>query len=69
MSVFPCSDLNSLSQSLVVTQDSENNLKAILEHSLVTSIDKLLAHFDSIPSKKGTKILIWSIRRSKENSC
>lgn len=69
LSVFSCSDLNSVSQSQVVTQDSENNLKAILEHSIITSIEKLHAHFDSIPSKRGTKILIWNIRRFKENCC
>lgn len=69
MSAFSRPDLNSMSQSQVVTQDSENNLKAILEHSIVTSVQKLHAHFDSIPSKKGTKILIWNIRRSKETSC
>lgn len=64
--VFWWSGLNWASRSQVVTQDSENNLKAILEHSIVTSVEKLHAHFDSIPSKKGTKILIWNIRRSKK---
>ncbi|TNM99220.1 hypothetical protein fugu_013784 [Takifugu bimaculatus] len=44
----------------------ENNLKAILENSIITSVEEIHAHFDSIPSKKGTKILIWNIRRTKD---
>uniref|UniRef100_H3DHA0 Zgc:152774 n=1 Tax=Tetraodon nigroviridis TaxID=99883 RepID=H3DHA0_TETNG len=63
--IVPIVPFNQQTDILVVTQDSENNLKAILEHSIVTSVEKLHAHFDSIPSKKGTKILIWNIRRSK----
>uniref|UniRef100_A0A3Q3B6U8 Morc S5 domain-containing protein n=1 Tax=Kryptolebias marmoratus TaxID=37003 RepID=A0A3Q3B6U8_KRYMA len=61
-----CSDLNSASQSLVVTEDSEASLAAILQHSIINSQEQILAHFDSIPTKKGTKILIWNIRRSEK---
>lgn len=54
-----------LLQSLVVTEDSEASLAAILQHSIITSQEQIHAQFDSIPSKKGTKILIWNIRRSE----
>ncbi|KAK2849051.1 hypothetical protein Q5P01_008885 [Channa striata] len=52
--------------SLVVTEDSEASLAAILQHSIITSKEQIHAHFDSIVSKKGTKILIWNIRRAKD---
>uniref|UniRef100_A0AAQ5Y9L0 CW-type domain-containing protein n=1 Tax=Amphiprion ocellaris TaxID=80972 RepID=A0AAQ5Y9L0_AMPOC len=58
--------LNSLLQSLVVTEDSEASLAAILQHSIVSSLEQIQKHFDSILSKKGTKILIWNIRRAKD---
>ncbi|KAK6298101.1 hypothetical protein J4Q44_G00311560 [Coregonus suidteri] len=51
---------------LVVTEDSEASLNAILTHSLIHTQQELLKHFDSILSKKGTKILIWNIRRNKD---
>lgn len=60
-----CLDLNSVLQSLVVTEDSEASLAAILQHSIISSQEQIHAHFNSIPSKKGTKILIWNIRRSE----
>ncbi|KAM9357070.1 MORC family CW-type zinc finger protein 3 [Symphorus nematophorus] len=52
--------------SLVTTEDSEASLAAILQNSIITSQEQIHAHFDSIPSKKGTKILIWNIRRAKD---
>uniref|UniRef100_A0A3P9PQN5 Morc S5 domain-containing protein n=1 Tax=Poecilia reticulata TaxID=8081 RepID=A0A3P9PQN5_POERE len=42
------------------------SLAAILQHSIIKSQEEILTHFDSIPSKKGTKILIWNIRRAKD---
>uniref|UniRef100_A0A4W6CA77 Zgc:152774 n=1 Tax=Lates calcarifer TaxID=8187 RepID=A0A4W6CA77_LATCA len=59
-------NLNSVLQSLVVTEDSEASLAAILQHSIISSQEQIHAHFDSILSKKGTKILIWNIRRAKD---
>lgn len=50
-------------QSLVITEDSEASLKAILTHSLFKSESELQEQLNSIPGKKGTKILIWNIRR------
>uniref|UniRef100_A0A8C7Z621 Morc S5 domain-containing protein n=1 Tax=Oryzias sinensis TaxID=183150 RepID=A0A8C7Z621_9TELE len=51
---------------LVVTEDSTASLAAILKHSIISSEEQIHAHFDSIHSKKGTKILIWNIRRAKD---
>uniref|UniRef100_A0A3B4GHM2 Morc S5 domain-containing protein n=1 Tax=Pundamilia nyererei TaxID=303518 RepID=A0A3B4GHM2_9CICH len=51
---------------LVVTEDSQASLTAVLDHSIVKSLEQIHSHFDSIPSKKGTKILIWNIRRAKD---
>ncbi|KAM3612102.1 uncharacterized protein V6R79_002612 [Siganus canaliculatus] len=59
-------NLNIILQSLVTTEDSEASLKAILNNSVLTSVEQIHAHFNSIPSKKGTKILIWNIRRAKD---
>ncbi|RVE67323.1 hypothetical protein OJAV_G00101870 [Oryzias javanicus] len=71
---FPCKytdrvqgcDRKLVLQLLVVTEDSTASLAAILEHSIISSEEQIHAHFDSIRSKKGTKILIWNIRRAKD---
>ncbi|TSK45890.1 MORC family CW-type zinc finger protein 3 [Bagarius yarrelli] len=52
--------------SLVITEDSEASLRAILTHSLLKSESELHEQLDSISGKKGTKILIWNIRRNKD---
>ncbi|XP_028444688.1 MORC family CW-type zinc finger protein 3 [Perca flavescens] len=64
--IVPIVPFNQQTRSLVVTEDSEASLAAILQHSIITSQEQLHAHFDSILSKKGTKILIWNIRRAKD---
>ncbi len=56
--------LTPASQTLVVTEDSEASLRAILKYSLLQSESELQEQLDSIQGKKGTKILIWNIRRS-----
>ena len=56
--------LTTPSQTLVVTEDSEASLKAILTHSLLNTKEEIQEQLDTIPGKKGTKILIWNIRRS-----
>ncbi|XP_041653741.1 MORC family CW-type zinc finger protein 3 [Cheilinus undulatus] len=63
--VVPIVPFNQITKSLVVTEDSEASLAAILQNSVITSVEQIHAHFDSIPSKKGTKILIWNLRRDK----
>ncbi|KAI4899912.1 hypothetical protein NFI96_019491, partial [Prochilodus magdalenae] len=57
---------NILYTSLVITEDSEASLRAILTHSIFKSVFELQEQMDSIPGKKGTKILIWNIRRNKD---
>uniref|UniRef100_A0A8D0HT00 Morc S5 domain-containing protein n=1 Tax=Sphenodon punctatus TaxID=8508 RepID=A0A8D0HT00_SPHPU len=42
------------------------NLNAILEHAFFRTKEELLTQFDAIPGKKGTRILIWNIHRSKD---
>ncbi|XP_034739098.1 MORC family CW-type zinc finger protein 3 isoform X1 [Etheostoma cragini] len=64
--IVPIVPFNQQTKSLVVTEDSEASLAAILQHSIITSQEQLHAHFDSILLKKGTKILIWNIRRAKD---
>ncbi|XP_039975066.1 MORC family CW-type zinc finger protein 3 isoform X2 [Xiphias gladius] len=64
--IVPIVPFNQQTRSLVVTEDSEASLAAILQHSITSSQEQIHAHFDSILSKKGTKILIWNIRRTKD---
>ncbi|XP_009565398.2 MORC family CW-type zinc finger protein 3 isoform X1 [Cuculus canorus] len=45
--------------------ESKNSLKAILTHSLFSTEEKLLAELDAIIGKKGTRIIIWNLRREK----
>uniref|UniRef100_A0A8B9RV25 MORC family CW-type zinc finger 3 n=1 Tax=Accipiter nisus TaxID=211598 RepID=A0A8B9RV25_9AVES len=45
--------------------ESKNSLKAILTHSLFSTEEKLLAELDAIIGKKGTRIIIWNLRRDK----
>ncbi|XP_060935322.1 MORC family CW-type zinc finger protein 3 [Limanda limanda] len=64
--IVPIVPFNQQTKSLVLTEDSEASLAAILKHSIVSSEEQIHAHFASILSKKGTKILIWNIRRTKD---
>ncbi|KAM7389829.1 hypothetical protein PAMP_023783 [Pampus punctatissimus] len=64
--IVPIVPFNQQTNSLVVTEDSEASLAAILQHSIVTSKEQIHTHFDSILSKKGTKIFIWNLRRAKD---
>ncbi|NXG78907.1 MORC3 protein, partial [Baryphthengus martii] len=50
---------------LKVVAESKNSLKAILAHSLFSTEEKLLAELDAIIGKKGTRIIIWNLRRDK----
>ncbi|MBZ3874269.1 MORC family CW-type zinc finger protein 4 [Sciurus carolinensis] len=42
------------------------SLEAILNYSIFNSENDLLSQFDAIPGKKGTRVLIWNIRRNKD---
>ncbi|XP_053497051.1 MORC family CW-type zinc finger protein 3 isoform X4 [Ictalurus furcatus] len=64
--IVPIAPFNQQTKSLVITEDSEASLRAILTHSLLKSESELQEQLDSIPGKKGTKILIWNIRRNKD---
>ncbi|CAM2120199.1 unnamed protein product [Caretta caretta] len=55
-----------LLKKMIVTEDSAPSLEAILKHTLFSTEEELLAQFDAIPGKKGTRILIWNIRRNKD---
>ncbi|XP_053772908.1 MORC family CW-type zinc finger protein 3 isoform X1 [Desmodus rotundus] len=45
--------------------ESEASLAAILEHSLFSTEQSLLAELDAIMGKKGTRIIIWNLRSYK----
>uniref|UniRef100_A0A8C3KY58 MORC family CW-type zinc finger 3 n=1 Tax=Chrysolophus pictus TaxID=9089 RepID=A0A8C3KY58_CHRPC len=47
--------------------ESKNSLKAILTHSLFSTEEKLVAELDAIMGKKGTRIIIWNLRRDKND--
>ncbi|KFQ27724.1 MORC family CW-type zinc finger protein 3, partial [Merops nubicus] len=47
--------------------ESKSSLKAILTHSLFSTEEKLLAELDAIIGKKGTRIIIWNLRRDKND--
>lgn len=48
---------------MIVTEDSLPSLEAILNYSIFNSEKDLLSQFDAIPGKKGTRVLIWNVRR------
>ncbi|XP_075053330.1 MORC family CW-type zinc finger protein 3 [Mixophyes fleayi] len=50
---------------LVKTADSDANMSAILTHSLLATESELLAEINAIGTKKGTRIIIWNLRRDK----
>ncbi|KAF2977943.1 hypothetical protein EK904_014789 [Melospiza melodia maxima] len=43
--------------------ECRNSLRAILTHSLFSTEEKLLAELDAIIGKKGTRIIIWNLRK------
>lgn len=66
--IVPIAPFNQQTKTLVVTEDSEASLRAILKYSLFQSESELQEQLDSIQGKKGTKILIWNIRRNKDEN-
>ncbi|XP_043113568.1 MORC family CW-type zinc finger protein 3 isoform X2 [Puntigrus tetrazona] len=64
--IVPIAPFNQQTKTLVVTEDSEASLRAILKYSLFQNVPELQEQLDSIQGKKGTKILIWNIRRNKD---
>lgn len=43
--------------------ESAASLRAILDHSLFSTEEELLAELDAIIGRKGTRIIIWNLRR------
>ncbi|NXC38462.1 MORC4 protein, partial [Penelope pileata] len=64
--VIPLVPFNQQNKKIIVTKESVPSLEAILEHTLFNTSEELLAQFDAIPGKKGTRILIWNICRNKD---
>uniref|UniRef100_A0A8C3CY06 MORC family CW-type zinc finger 4 n=1 Tax=Cairina moschata TaxID=8855 RepID=A0A8C3CY06_CAIMO len=64
--VIPLVPFSQQNKKIIVTEDSMLSLKAILEHTLFNTHEELLAQFDDIPGKKGTRVLIWNIHRNKD---
>ncbi|NP_001084903.1 MORC family CW-type zinc finger 3 S homeolog [Xenopus laevis] len=52
-------------KQLEQTPDSEANLRAITTYSLLNNMKELLAELDAITGRKGTRIIIWNLRRDK----
>ncbi|NWI98702.1 MORC4 protein, partial [Crypturellus undulatus] len=57
---------NQQNKKIIFTEDSVPSLEAILEHTIFNTREELLAQFDAIPGKKGTRILIWNICRNED---
>ncbi|XP_004710086.1 MORC family CW-type zinc finger protein 4 [Echinops telfairi] len=64
--IVPIVPFSQLTKKMIVTEDSLPSLEAILNYSVFNSEIELLSQFDTIPGKKGTRILIWNIRRNKD---
>ncbi|XP_075710711.1 MORC family CW-type zinc finger protein 3 [Rhinoderma darwinii] len=60
--IVPIISFNKQKQ-LVNAPSSDTNLRAILKHSLLTTQKELLTELDAIYGKKGTRIIIWNMRR------
>ncbi|XP_055981774.1 MORC family CW-type zinc finger protein 4 isoform X1 [Sorex fumeus] len=64
--VVPIVPFSQQNKKMIVTEDSLPSLEAILNYSIFNSENELLSQFDAIPGKKGTRVLIWNIRRNKD---
>ncbi|XP_004696997.2 MORC family CW-type zinc finger protein 3 [Echinops telfairi] len=65
--VVPIVAFNNHRQMINLTE-SKASLAAILEHSLFSTEQKLLAELDAIMGKKGTRIIIWNLRSYKNGA-
>nr|XP_048284449.1 MORC family CW-type zinc finger protein 4 isoform X3 [Myodes glareolus] len=64
--LYQLSHSASKAKKMVITEDSLPSLEAILNYSIFNSEKDLLSQFDAIPGKKGTRVLIWNVRRNKD---
>lgn len=53
-------------RKIICTPESQASFKAILKYSLFSTEKDLLAELDAILGKKGTRIIIWNIRKTKD---
>ncbi|KAF4026638.1 hypothetical protein G4228_018803 [Cervus hanglu yarkandensis] len=53
-------------QNNILSGNGKCYLEAILNYSIFNNENDLLSQFDAIPGKKGTRVLIWNIRRNKD---
>ncbi|XP_072019619.1 uncharacterized protein [Amphiura filiformis] len=56
-----------LANNILLFADAEPSLRAILKHSIFTTTDELFAQFKKINSHKGTRILIYNLKRDTSN--
>ncbi|KAM5290106.1 MORC family CW-type zinc finger protein 4 [Glossophaga mutica] len=64
--IVPIVPFNQQNKKMIITEDSLPSLEAILNYSIFNSENDLLSQFDAIPGKKGTRVIIWNIRRNKD---
>nr|XP_020022778.1 MORC family CW-type zinc finger protein 4 [Castor canadensis] len=64
--VVPIVPFSQQNKKMIITEDSLPSLEAILNYSIFNSENDLLSQFDAIPGKKGTRVLIWNVRRNKD---
>ncbi|XP_049729109.1 MORC family CW-type zinc finger protein 4 isoform X2 [Elephas maximus indicus] len=64
--IVPIVPFSQQTKKMIITEDSLPSLEAILNYSIFNSENDLLSQFDAIPGKKGTRVLIWNIRRNKD---
>ncbi|XP_072116029.1 MORC family CW-type zinc finger protein 3-like isoform X1 [Mobula birostris] len=50
----------------LLSEDMQLSLKAILSSSLFNTEKELLAELEAIPYRRGTRIIIWNIKQTKE---
>ncbi|KAM9254272.1 MORC family CW-type zinc finger protein 3 isoform 1-T1 [Dugong dugon] len=55
-------------RQMINLAESKASLAAILEHSLFSTEQKLLAELDAVMGKKGTRIIIWNLRSYKNGA-
>ncbi|GCC25432.1 MORC family CW-type zinc finger protein 3a [Chiloscyllium punctatum] len=62
--VVPIVSFNS--NKKLISEDMQTSLNAILQHSLFSTEGELLAELNAISGKRGTKVIIWNIRTTKD---
>ncbi|XP_067849372.1 MORC family CW-type zinc finger protein 3a isoform X2 [Heptranchias perlo] len=50
----------------LINENTQSSLTAILQHSLFSTEKELLAELEVISGKRGTRIIIWNVRKTKD---